>query len=285
METIESLDSLSFDSLFTAFNEAFCDYEMQVNHDELRVMLSRRGFDPSLSFGLFDNGRLVAFTLNGIGEYNGKKTAYDTGTGTIKAYRGRGFASRIFTESIPSLKDAGVSQYLLEVLQHNARAVSVYRKLGFGITREFNYFLQSGTLVTIPSKTLPASYRIAEVSMALRDKFTGFWEFTPSWQNGFESILRRRDDFIIIGAFCQEEIAGYCIFEPGSGDITQIAVSREHRRKGIASLLLGEALKHNRHSSVKAVNTEVSCESITAFLNACGIPLKGKQFEMIKRWR
>jgi len=41
METIKSLDSLSFESLFLAFNRAFSDYEIQINREELSVMLSR----------------------------------------------------------------------------------------------------------------------------------------------------------------------------------------------------------------------------------------------------
>ncbi len=94
-------------------------------------MLSRRGFVPSLSFGIFEGDKLISFTLNGIGQFNGEKTAYDTGTGTIKEYRGRGLASKIFTDSLPFLKQAGVSQYLLEVLQHNTNAVGVISKTRF----------------------------------------------------------------------------------------------------------------------------------------------------------
>ena len=59
MEIIKSLDVISFESLYSAFNEAFSDYEVQVNAEELRIMLSRRGFDPSLSFGLFEDGKLM----------------------------------------------------------------------------------------------------------------------------------------------------------------------------------------------------------------------------------
>jgi ribosomal protein S18 acetylase RimI-like enzyme len=131
METIKFLDKISFDSLFVAFSEAFNTYEIQVNKEELRVMLNRRGFVPELSFGAFENDKLVSFTLNGIGVFNALKTAYDTGTGTIKEYRGKGIASKIFTYSLPFLKDAGVSQYLLEVLQHNTSAVSVYKSWAF----------------------------------------------------------------------------------------------------------------------------------------------------------
>lgn len=282
METIKSLDTLSFESLFVAFNKAFSDYEIQINREELGVMLGRRGFIPSLSFGLFEDNELIAFTLNGIGDFRGKKTAYDTGTGTLKEYRGRGLASKVFTESIPFLREAGVSQYLLEVLQHNTSAVSVYQKLGFAVSREFNYFTQLDSLVSIPLKKLPLAYHIDKVSLEQRSEFLTFCDFSPSWQNGFEAILRRIDDFIILGAYKGLKIVGYCVFEPTSGDVTQIAVDKDHRRQGIASVLLSEVLKYNKHSQVKAVNTETSCENITAFLNSCNIPLKGKQFEMIK---
>lgn len=283
METIKSLDSLSFESLFLAFNRAFSDYEIQINREELSVMLSRRGFVPSLSFGLFENDNLISFTLNGIGEFNGEKTAYDTGTGTLKDFRGKGLASKIFQYSIPFLKEAGISQYLLEVLQHNTGAVSVYKKLGFTVSREFNYFTQLYSSVKVPQKNIALEYSIGEISLERRSEFAHFCDFVPSWQNGFEAILRRDKDFNVLGAFKGREIVGYCIFEPVSGDVTQIAVDRNHRRKGIASVLLSEALKSNRHNSVKVINTEISCESLTLFLNSCGIPLKGKQFEMIKK--
>jgi len=51
METINSLEKMSFDSLFVVFNEAFRDYEVQINKDELHTLLNRRGFVPELSFG------------------------------------------------------------------------------------------------------------------------------------------------------------------------------------------------------------------------------------------
>jgi len=226
---------------------------------------------------------LISFTLNGIGEFNGEKTAYDTGTGTLKDFRSKGLASKIFLDSIPFLKEAGISQYLLEVLQHNTGAVSVYKKLGFTVSREFNYFTQLCSSVKIPEKNMASEYRIGEISLDRRSEFAHFCDFVPSWQNGFESILRREKDFNILGALKGQEIVGYCIFEPVSGDVTQIAVDRNQRRRGIASALLSEALKSNRHNSVKVINTEISCDNLTLFLNSCGIPLKGKQFEMIKK--
>jgi len=285
METINRLNEISFDTLFSAFNKAFEDYEVQLNKEELRTMLRRRGFVPELSFGAFENGELIAFTLNGIGFFNNIKTAYDTGTGTLKEYRGQGLASKIFSHSIPFLKEAGVSQYLLEVLQHNTKAVSIYKKLGFKVSREFNYFLQKNENIRISSKNMHSSYYIDPIDLAHSESMFEFFDFNPSWQNSFEAISRKLDDFKSVGVFKEQKLLGYCIFEPNSGDITQIAVAKKYRRNGIATNLLKEVIKYNRHDSVKIINTEVDCESVTGFLHSNSIPLRGKQFEMIYKMK
>ena len=110
---IKSLEKTDFDTLFRAFGRAFADYEVQLNAEQLRAMLTRRGFDPALSFAAFDGAQIAAFTLNGIGNFNGVPTAYDTGTGTLKEYRGTGLGTEIFRHSMPHLRRAGVGQYLL----------------------------------------------------------------------------------------------------------------------------------------------------------------------------
>ncbi|MCV4872509.1 hypothetical protein OFB47_32435, partial [Escherichia coli] len=82
-------------------SRAFADYEVRIDKRQLQDMLVRRGFEPALSYGAFEAGQIIAFTLNGIEEKDGTCTAYDTGTGTIKEFRGRGLAAKIFQYSIP----------------------------------------------------------------------------------------------------------------------------------------------------------------------------------------
>jgi len=284
METIKSLEKTEFETLFAAFNEAFIEYELQINREELKAMLARRGFIPELSFGAFNNNKLVSFTLNGIGLFEGIKTAYDTGTGTIKEYRGKGLASRIFLFSIPVLQQAGINQYVLEVLQHNTKAVSVYQKLGFTVRREFNYFVQNSGEISTKKTENQSKYNLKPIELHEIEqlKIIDFQDFNPSWQNSFEAIKRKPEDFTITAAFENKKLIGYSIFEPASGDITQLAIDKQHRRKGVASLLLAEMLQQNKHHSLKCINTETSCESIKGFLESANITLKGKQFEMIK---
>ena len=277
---IRSLADTDFDTLYEAFSQAFADYEVQINGTQLRRMLKRRGFDARLSFAAFDGDRIAAFTLNGIGNYDGLPTAYDTGTGTLEAYRGQGLATRIFEHSIPYLKEAGIGRYLLEVLQHNTKAVSVYRKLGFDVTREFNYFSQEREAVDVPAKAFQSPYPVRRIDTRDCEEVSGFWDFRPSWQNSPESIARSPEDFVSLGAFSGERLIGYCAFEPTSGDITQLAVDKGFRGTGVGSRLLAEMLRLHEAGTVKIVNTDIACEAVTRFLERRNIPVRGRQFEM-----
>lgn len=279
---IKPLQNLKFDLLVEAFKQAFADYEMQWNRDQIKMMLNRRGFVPELSFGAFKGRDLVAFTLNGIGNFNGIRTVYDTGTGTVKQYRGQGLATKIFEYSIPFLKEERVAQYVLEVLQNNTKAVAIYSNVGFKINRELNYFIQNVQTINFNNSKCETPYKIQKIELDNIKSLTDFWDFYPSWQNSFEAILRSLGDFIIIGIRLMDKVVGYCVFEPVSGDVTQIAVDKRHRRKGIGSLLLKEVMKYNKSESIKIINTESNCFSMSEFLKSKNILLKGKQYEMIK---
>ena len=278
---IKSLEKIEFETLFKAFSNAFADYDVRVNAEELKNMWKRRGFNKKLSFAAFEGENIVAFTLNGIGNFNGMQMAYDTGTGTVKNYRGRGLATKIFEYSIPFLKEANINHYLLEVLQHNTRAVSVYQKIGFKVTREFNYFVWKNEDLKNDIKESAKQYSVKPFEIH-KYSISDFWDFYPSWQNSFESISRAREDFLNLGVFENERLIGYCVFEANAGDITQIAVDKKHRREGIASLLLNEMSKINKNKNTKLLNSDISCSSIVNFLKAKNIDITGKQFEMMK---
>ena len=246
-------------------------------------MLKRRGFNPELSFAAFDENKIVSFTCNGIGDFDGIPIAYDTGTGTLKEYRGQGLATQVFEYSIPYLKQAGIKEYLLEVLQHNTGAVSVYKKIGFEVSREFYYFRPKISQIMTEVKGVGFPYTIQPIDINKHDSIPSFWDFKPSWQNSMDSVNRSSEGFIGLGVFTDNKLIGYGIFEPASGDITQIAVDKTYRRKGVGSLLFHNMMKANKLDSIKIINTDIRCDSMNAFLQSKNIEPTGKQFEMIKK--
>jgi ribosomal protein S18 acetylase RimI-like enzyme len=281
--TIRSLEDVTFDDLFNAFHSAFADYEISISKEELRLMLIRRGFDASLSVGAFDGGRLVSFILNGIGTFQGVSTAYDTGTGTAKAYRGQGLVTRLFKESLPALREAGIQQYLLEVLQNNDKAVSLYKRLGFEVTRSFHYYRQSQSQLTLPRKALPEGFSLQETQLPAGGIAESFADFHPSWQNAIEAFHRNPDTFYCVTCYHEDIPVGYGIAELENGDISWLSVDKKHRRKGIGTALLKSLLDKIPSEPVKVVNTASDAESLNTFLEVCGFPLGGKQYEMLYR--
>jgi ribosomal protein S18 acetylase RimI-like enzyme len=103
-------------------------------------MLLRRGYNSEFSIGAFDNGELVGFVLNGLRNWDGKLTAYDTGTGVVNNYRKQGITTNIIHNIKGLLKEKGVNQYLLEVIRSNTAAFELYKKQGFEIIRNFECF-------------------------------------------------------------------------------------------------------------------------------------------------
>ncbi|MDE6231577.1 MAG: GNAT family N-acetyltransferase [Muribaculaceae bacterium] len=280
---IRSLENIGFNALFEAFSKAFADYEIHFDKSEVHSMLTRRGYVPELSFGAFDNGKIISFTLNGIGTFNGISTAYDTGTGTIKEYRGCGIAGEIFKYSLPYLKEAGIRQYLLEVLQNNHKAIAVYRKMQFVTTRKFDCFRQSiSELVNLHAVKSSIPLRIESIDINVIRDTRPFFDFYPSWQNSIESIKRGVSGLTCIGAFDLKELVGFSVFDRNSGDLAQIAVKQSHRRQGVASQLLSEVIKQMSTDFIKVINVPSDNPTLPSFLKSKNIPLMNRQFEMAK---
>ena len=141
MYVYKPLTNMSYKQLHATFKKAFSDYVVpfQLSAEELSFMIERRGYCSDISFGAFYDGELVGFTLNGVGDWNGKLTAYDIGTGVILDHRKKGLAKNIFLKSIPVFKKHDIDQYLLEVIDTNTPAVDLYKKMGFKETRKFDF--------------------------------------------------------------------------------------------------------------------------------------------------
>ena len=87
----------------------------------------------------------------------------------------------------------------------------------------------------------------------------------------------------INGAYEREELVGFVIFEPASGDISSLAVAKDYRRKGIGKSVLKSAVSHVQSDVLKFTNVDCDCESVTGFLSSLGLTPKGQQFEMVRK--
>jgi ribosomal protein S18 acetylase RimI-like enzyme len=256
--------SADLETIHTAFLDAFSDYIVPLapSREQLGEMLTRRGYLAEASAGVFEDGRLVAFTLNGVdGEWG-----YDSGTGVVQSHRRRGLARRVMEESFELLRSRGCTNYVLEVLEANAPAVALYRELGFVERRR----LQCWSFA--PTREVPPASEGAGVEES-------WWEVQPSWQNSTASLRRAHDRSVVIG-----DEHGYAVVFPSNGDLAQLAVRRERRREGIGTRLLEQAAAI-AGKPLRILNVDARDEGIARFLERAGAVRTVRQLELVRELR
>jgi len=266
-----------------AFQEAFSDYliTFQLTPAQLERHVALNGVDLNYSVGCFDDDRMVGFTMNGFGEWQEKSTIYDAGTGVVPDYRGRGLSRKMFDLIFPMCEQRGIEQCLLEVITKNEPALKLYRDLGFEPVRNLLLFEIKDLIRTADG--VSDGVEIHEIKTPDWEQLRTFWDGETSWQNSIDAVRRSRDVKKILGAYLGGECVGYIIFSTNLGRIAQMAVSRDHRCRGIGSALLLAVQENGRESdSIQVVNVDDSLTDAVQFFFNRGFQEILNQYEMIK---
>ena len=272
------LSPADFHSLYECFLDAFSDYQisLQMTEEQFEQRVKRDGVELELSAGAFDGERMIGFYMNGSGMWQGKLSAYDAGTGVVPDHRRRGVAEELFAFTVPRLKERGMTQYLLEVLTSNERAVALYRKLGFAETRTLVLLRATEPVKLVGNVEVVAIHHLDEPDW---DEFCAYWDGEPSWQNSADAVERSRNQCEIVGAFIDEKCVGYGIVFKPSGILMQLAVAREFRRRGIGRQVLAEL---SGDKILKTSNVDEEWKGTLEFYKACGFEIVLNQFEMMR---
>lgn len=277
----KTLENIRIEVLQEAFVEAFSDYQIKLDMPmwKFEAMLQRRGYDPGLSIGAFQGERLAGFVLNGFRDWNGKATVYDLGTGVIGEYRKQGITSNILSYLKTLLKEKGVEQYLLEVLQTNTSAFQLYKKQGFEVVREFACFHRDKNLYRSS-----VSWEVAvldRMDEAEQELCTSFWDYSPSWQNSAASVKALGEAFRYCVVRIDGVIAGYGVIDKRTGDIAQIAVDRPYRRRGIAGGIMAGLMNQTDETKIAVLNVDSRDTGMKSFLLEAGFANTVDQYEML----
>ena len=277
------LNNSTLKEIWQAFNDAFSDYEVpiQMPYEKFRKMGKRRGLNLDISLGAYECKKLVGFVGNASGIWNGKKTIYDCFTGIINDYKGKGLGKTLLDKSIIRSKELGFEQYLLEVITTNEKAYKLYASKGFKIVRQFDVYSSPCEKIGFSTND-QWNLNIRTTKSPDWDKLKAFWDIEPSWQNSIESVVRAKDAFEIFVAYDNEKCLGYLILETETGDISQLAIDKFHRTKGIGSSLLKRATENRKEGfKLSLLNIDSDYKPFSCFMRNHEISLMVKQYEMI----
>ncbi len=276
------LDEEHFAELYATFTEAFSDYvyPFALTDTQFRNHLLLNGVDLARTAGCFVGGRLVGFSLNGFGNWNGVETVYDAGSGVIPSFRRKHICESMFEMMLPVFREQGVGQCLLEVITSNTGAIRLYEKLGFKINRELA-LLKCDSEVAAPGPVSP-KIEIREMSEPDWDLFSTFWDGIPSWQNSPAAIDRSQKNKTTKCATVDDRCVGYVIYSSRFGRAAQMAVAREHRHHGVGTALLRAMRSDTAEGySMQVINIDKGLPHAMKFFNDHGFYERFAQYEMV----
>ncbi len=273
----KTLANVELDELLAVFNLSFSDYVVpfHLTKEVLAAKIIAEKLDMSISVGAFEEGKLVSFILQSEKLEDGQKIIYNGGTGVVPESRGKGLVRKMYDFIIPVLKDRGADVLLLEVIEGNAAAIRAYENLGFTVVRKLLCFkgnIQAGLKNT--------AVIIKEIKDFQWENLRSFWDIEPSWQGSVYVLNPMQGNYQALGAYWDEKLVGYIIYNPGAGKVLQVAVHKGYRNQGIGAGLF-TAIADGQPIAVN--NVDDRSKETNAFLDKkIGLQNWLSQFEMTR---
>ena len=267
------LSENDFQALFKTFNAAFSSnfVKLQPSEEEFKYRLNQKiRVENDISGGAFDGDEMLGFILHASNSYQGIPTAYNGGTGVLPGFRNQRVAEELYEFLIPKIQSKFLARILLEVVEVNEYAIKLYEKIGFSIKRKMLCFKQTHQIDFLKAELPTEEGAISEVD------FT-FCDFQPSFIDN-ETHLRDGDEKVLLCKI-ENELAGFVVFQPHLGRISQLAVSRKFRGDKVGKSLIFNVQKHT-DKKLTIMNIPEDQENFHLFLKRCGFENEVNQFEM-----
>lgn len=273
---IKTLENISIEKITDTFNLAFSDYfiSFHMTPELLSSKMKADKTDLSYSVGVFEDEELIALILHGTDIIGNKRVVYNGGTGVIPSKRGMGLTRRMYEFILPVLKEKGVDNVVLEVISKNIQAIKSYERSGFEIVRELKCYKGQISL-----KERTENFIIKELISYDWTIMQSFWDLMPTWQNSSHVADELKNINRALGAYINNELVGYVIYNPNSKRIQQIAVHKDFRKKGIGSALMAVVVEEIG-KELSIINIDKDSIPINSFLLRIGLENNINQFEM-----
>lgn len=271
---IRDLSNTSLEEVVFAILMAFEGYFVTMPSDPTywkgRFQAAR--VDWTCSFGLFDEGELVAFIINGIDHRGTAKVAFNTGTGVVPKYRGQRIVDQLYEYAFPFFKQKKITHYALEVVQGNSRAIRVYERIGFVITKEYYCFkgkLAASTYQTTLKQNNLDKIQVPKEHLYAWDNSTSAIKNSPKGAYSCYEVLNPK-----------EEKIGFFVINPKSGYLPQFEIYQTDSKENWTLLFDGIA-QVNR--AVKINNIDAKRTGQRTILVNLGLENVINQYEMERK--
>ncbi|BFT71888.1 GNAT family N-acetyltransferase [Paenibacillus sp. P36] len=205
------MSEMSAEDMVALWNKGFEGYYLNSSLDMSKFMARtvHEGLSLEHSLVLFENEEPIGFVMNGFRTIEGKKVAWNGGTGIVPDYRGKGFGKHLMLRNLQLYQEQDVDIALLEALVQNEAAIKLYQKVGYEITEQLVCLQHTGELnVNLLESNFPERYTLrrghpVEVNAVPFNRPMSAWQTQWPSMKGGESVI----------VTASEEVVGYALFK------------------------------------------------------------------------
>lgn len=203
---IKTVSQCTFEEVLVAWNKGFEGYFVQIDMT-IEMFLHRligEGLSPEHSIVVFDQDEPIAIVMNGFRYIDGKKTAWNGGTGISPTYRGKGISRCLMEETLAIYERENVEIATLEAIKENKVAIALYEKYGYVIANQLLFL--SGEYEAKVENT--AVIRIETIRPEQLPHFS-FYQEDVLWQCSWQSLKQGEAKVFYNG---ENEVLGYMLY-------------------------------------------------------------------------
>ncbi|MCH6263936.1 GNAT family N-acetyltransferase [Neobacillus citreus] len=279
----KKLSECQITDIITAWNRGFEGYfvKLEMSAELFFARLVNEGLSMNLSIVAFDGDQPVAIVLNGVRLIDGKKTAWNGGTGVAAEYRGKGVSKLLMEETLRIYAEEGVEVATLEAIKENERAIRLYQRYGYEIVDSLVHLKGSEEFESV----LAASIWVKSIRPEQLATLSFYKENVP-WQCQWQSV-RNGEAQIFYGT--GNDPLGYCLFkriwnEHGKVEkvvIYQLELFSEVNKDLLKIIFASICGGAEKTVNFMTVNASIS-SPIIAYLMSHGFNKMTEQVQMVK---
>jgi len=264
------------------FNNAFSDYIVPINltHGQfIQKIVQKTNISFNYSVGAYSKKILIGFIFNSINYYEGKKTAYNGGTGVIPKYRGNKLTEKMYSSIFPKLEKNGIEQCVLEVISNNKPAIKVYENLGFTRSKFFHCMKLKSESSYLSGLKKP-NIELKFPQSPKWKKYESFCDYETCFLDSLPLLKKNKVNETILEAYQDDKLVGFLIFNKKMGRVEHIGIDQDARGRGIASMLIKKMIRICRNKRIYILNLNERNYDVLNFFLRVGFQNEIDQFEL-----
>lgn len=191
MLDITSFSKCTFAEALHVWNRGFEGYfaDVTLTMDDFLARFGRENLSPELSLVAWIHEEPVGLILSGVRNIDGKRIAWNGGTGVVPEYRRQGIGRKMMNACLDVYRNYDIDIAYLEAIVQNTSAIALYEQAGYHVQDHVTSYTRMGSLSTKAFDSAGLREYTVVIGPPYEAARISFYRKFSPWQTQWPSVL------------------------------------------------------------------------------------------------